>query len=173
MAITNQQRTALNGVIKRINAALVESIKPRELEPVGRFAIDIIVKRTRLGYGVSRNYGFKESLRKLSSKYIKRRQRISLGELTTPKKSNLTLTGQMLRSMDIISAVPGKVVIGPTGNRQPIGNEKRIPTNAEVASYQEQQGRVFNRVSTYEFQQIVRFYRRTFGDLLGKKKLLG
>lgn len=172
MELPREQKLALNGIIKRINAAVTESIKPRELEPVGRFAVDIIVKRTRLGYGVSRNYGFKEQLKRLSKSYVKYRGRVSLGELTTPKKSNLTLTGQMLRSMAVISAVPGKVEIGPTGNRRKRGNEEKTPTNAAVAAYQEDQGRTFNRMSIYEIQQVLRFYRRSFGDLLNKKHLL-
>ena len=173
MELPREQKLAINGIIKRINAALIESIKPRELEPVAQFAIDIIVKRTRLGYGVSRNYGFKDKLKGLSKNYVKYRGRVSLADLTTPRKSNLTLTGQMLNSMKVISAVPGKVEIGPTGTRRKRGNEEKTPTNAAVAAYQEEQGRTFNRMSIYEIQQLLRFYRRTFGDLLGKKKLLG
>lgn len=172
MALTNQQKTNISKIFKKINSALVDAIKPRELEPVARFAIDIIVKRTRLGYGVSAQFGAKSPLKKLSTRYVERRRRFGLDNLTAPKKSNLTLTGQMLQSMDIIKAQPGTVVIGPTGNRTPIGNEKKVTTNAAVAFYQEKQGRVFNRVSLLEYQQILRFYRRTFGDLLNKKHLL-
>lgn len=169
MAIAREQQTAIDKIFSRIAAALGEAVKPRELDPVARFAIDVIVKRTRLGYGVPRQFAGKEKLKRLTSAaYKKYRSRYrGLDALTSPNMSNLTLTGQMLRSMDIITSKPGSVIIGPTGKR-----DTGKANNAQVAAYQEKQGRTFNRVSALEYRQILRFYRRTFGDLLGKKKLL-
>jgi len=174
MSLTREQKTSLDKIFKRINSALSEAVKPPELEPTARFAIEVIVKRTRLGYSVRHQFGEKGPLKKLSLRYVKKRTMFEdLDALTTPKRSNLTLTGQMLKSMDIIRSENGKIRIGPTGTRRKLGNEKNTPTNAQVAAYQEGQGRTFNRVSYLEYKQILRFYRRTFGDLLGKKKLLG
>ena len=168
MSLSREQQTSLNGIFKRIKDALNEAVRPQNLKPTAQFAIDVIVKRTRLGYGVNRQFGQKEKLKKLSSRYIKFRNTFGkLDELTGPKRSNLTLTGQMLKSMAVLNAETGSVSIGPTGSRY-----DSKATNAQIATYQEKQGRIFNRVSYLEHQQILRFYRRTFGDLLNKKHLL-
>ena len=168
MPLDKEQKTAINSIFKRISDAISEAVKPKSIDPTARFTIDIVVKRTRLGYGVSKQFGQKEKLKKLSKKYIQKRETFrGLDSLTRPRTSNLTLTGQMLKSMDVIRAPGGGVAIGPTGNRTDSKSN-----NAQIAGYQEKQGRTFNRVSYLEFNQILRFYRRTFGDLLGKKKLL-
>ena len=168
MAVTPSQKTSLNKFFKNLNAVLTEAITPKEVLPTAEYAISLIVKRTRLGYGVNVQFGSKQKLKKLSDGYIKRRARAkNLFELTSPKTSNLTMTGQMLESMRVLDRVNGKVSIGPTGAR---GNKQ--PSNAKVAAYQEKQGRIFNRVSQLEYQQVLRFYRRSFGDLLRRKRLL-
>lgn len=164
MSLTREQKTSLDKIFKRIKSALSEAVKRPEMEPTARFAIEVIVKRTRLGSGVRHQFGEKGPLKKLSLRYVKQRTMFSdLDALTTPKRSNLTLTGQMLKSMDIIRSENGKITIGPTGSRYDSKS-----SNAQIAAFQERQGRTFNRVSYLEYKQILRFYRRTFGDLLGK-----
>lgn len=161
-------KTQLDAIFKRINDSIGEAAKASTLEPLASFAIETIALRTRLGYGVNKQFGEKENLKGLTSKYVLQRKRSRfLSDLTAPKKSNLTFTGQLINSLAIISSKDGKVVIGPTGRRKE-GNV----TNAEVASYQADQGRVFNKLSEAEYLQLLRFYRRTFGDLLRKKKLI-
>lgn len=158
-------------IVKKLEKTVAESIKKAALVDVGVFARDLIVKRTRLGYGVEKDLGSKKRLAKLSPNYIKRRKMFAgLSENTRPSRSNLTLTGQMLNSI-ISTAKAGIIEIKPTGTRT---DGKR---NADIAQYNEDGGkgrpkRIFMRISQLEFKQIVRFYRKTFGDLLRKRKVI-
>lgn len=152
---------------EKLSLSISLAVAPSSLRPLGKFAIDLIVKRTRLGYGVDDNFGIKSRLKSLSQRYIEfRKQYPRLSGSTRPTKSNLTLTGQMLGSMKVLRVVDNKIVLGPSGNR----NDGL--SNAEIAGFQEDQGRIFNRLSGLEYKQLIRFYRKNFGDLLKKKKLL-
>lgn len=185
MAQTNSKKS-IRDIFKRLEDAIDKSIDAKQLRPIAKFTIDLIVKRTRLGYGVDRQFGTKKKLKPLSDQYIEYRRSLSgkskpksktpkifgarsvkLSEFTNATRSNLTLTGQMLDSMTILSERGKSISIGPQGKRNEGG-----PTNDQIADYQASQGRVFNRVSLLEFKQIVREYRRTFGDLLKKSKLI-
>lgn len=152
---------------KRLLLSISKAVSPSSLRPVGRFAVDLIVKRTRLGYGVDNNFGIKSRLKPLSQRYQEFRKKYqALSSTTRPTKSNLTLTGQMLKSMKVLSVSDNKIILAPSGRR----NDGL--SNLEVASFQEEQGRIFNRLSNLEYKQLIRFYRKNFGDLLKKKKLL-
>jgi len=153
-------------IIARLKSSIKASVSRPSMTLVGKFAVELVKKRTRLGYGVSVNFGAKQRLLRLSPKYIESRKRFNLHGETTPKRSNLTRTGQMLDSVQIISMREGSIVIGPRGPRT---DGKK---NEKIAEYQAKQGRIFNRVSALEFKQILRFYRREFGDLLKKKNLI-
>lgn len=156
----------LSDIVKRIDASLTDATNRKQMRALAIEAIKLIQKRTRLGYGVKQNFGKREVLDELSPKYFNQRKRMQLSSRTTPRKSNLTRTGHMLFSMGIIEEKKGEIVIGPTGS-----NEDGI-SNLSVAEYQEGQGRTFNRISLNEFNQLRRLYRKNFGDLLKKRKLL-
>jgi hypothetical protein len=158
-------------IVKRLEKSVKEAINRKALIDVGVFATDLIVKRTRLGYGVKKDYDSKEKLAKLSPNYVKQRKMFDgLHSLTRPNKSNLTRTGQMLDS--IASKVKSNVIeITATGTRD---DGKR---NADIVRYNAEGGRgrpkrIFMNISQLEFKQIVRFYRKTFGDLLRKRSVL-
>ncbi len=166
--MTSRSIRSLKTITDKIKKTVAQAVKRTELTTVARFTIDLIVKRTRLGYGVDKQFGVKSRLKPLSRNYVKYRERYpGLSPTTTPKRSNLSLTGQMLNSMDIIRASDGKITFGPTGSRT-----GSFLTNLKVAEYQENQGRVFNRISALEFNQVLRFYRKQFGDLLKKRDLI-
>ena len=159
--------------LKKFFDKLTKQTKDAKSRSVYKYLADelikIIVKRTRLGYGVDQNLGqrFKLTTIKWSDAYAKaRKKRLKLDSTTSPTKNNLTLTGQMLRSMKIVKQDARSVTIGPTGLR------REGDSNLDIAQYQEDMGRVFNRISVNEFNQIRRIYRKTFGDLLKKNKLL-
>ncbi len=158
-------------IIKKLEKSVEQAISKAALRDVGVFARDLVVKRTRLGYGVKDNLQAKTRLARLSPGYVKKRKMFdSLSSNTSPTRSNLTLTGQMLDS--IISETKDRtIIIRPTGRR----NDGK--SNADIARYNEEGGRnrpkrIFLRISQLEFKQIVRFYRKTFGDLLRKKKVI-
>lgn len=157
---------AFNSILKKIEKSVKESIAKSTLKDVAEFATNLIVKRTRLGYGVDQELGQKKKLKKLSPKYIKSRSMFDgLSDLTTPKRSNLTRTSQMLDS--IRGEVKGsKITIKPTGRRL----DGKL--NSDIARYNEMKSRIFMNISSLEFKQTVRFYRKTFGDLLRKIKVI-
>lgn len=157
----------LDKIIKRLNSSVADVIDKKSMTAVGKFAVTLIVKRTRLGYGVNDSLGQRSKLRPLSPGYIKQRKNFpDLNQLTRPSKSNLTRTGQMLESMTSTVKSKGSVVIAPTGIRDD------GQSNMDIARYNAERGRIFNNVSELEFKQLVRFYRKTFGDLLRLRKLI-
>ena len=102
-----------------------------------------IEKRTRLGKGVSDN-GKLEKLKKLTSKqYIDRRKKSNLSPLTSPGKSNLTFTGQML------SAIKG-IRNGTTFTFFFAGTRDDGKTNSQIAQYARENGRHFFALSKSE-----------------------
>jgi len=166
MAINS--RKSIKDVFKRLKDSIDDAVKPASLKPIAEFTIKLIVKRTRLGYGVAKQFGSKARLKELSLSYKEFRKDFKdLSPYTSARKSNLTLTGQMLTSMRILFMKNKKITIGPDGQRNDSSK-----SNAEIADFQAKKGRVFNRVSALELNQIVREYRRSFGDLLKKKRLL-
>jgi hypothetical protein len=153
-------------IFSRAQRAVVDAVSAKATKAVGEKAVEIVRRRTRLGYGATENFGQRSRLKPLSSKYVAFRSTFSeLYSQTTPKRSNLTLTGQMLDSLRVISSVRGAVVIGPKGARD---DEK---TNEEIAGYVSEQGRPFLFVTTLEFNQLFRFYRQTFTDLLKRARV--
>lgn len=86
------------------------------LREVGDYAADRIAKRTKLGKGVAGEGQEAFPLKPLSEGYVKARKRKrtsgTLDNTTSPKKSNLTLTGQMLRALQVLQVLPYKVIVG-------------------------------------------------------------
>lgn len=157
---------ALEAFHKRMAGAISDAAQPAVLKALGEKAVELIVRRTRLGFGVERYGQSRFRLAPLSQGYIYQRERDSdLSSLTTAKRSNLTRTGQMLDSMAVIEVRQGSVVVGPTG-----GRDDGV-TNMQVAQWVTAQGRPFNFLSRLEQEQIVRFYRNRFGDLLRNRRL--
>lgn len=154
-------KQAINAFTKKISQLIQDAASPAVLNSVGLEAVTIIKRRTRLGYGVSGAGEDRQRLKALSPAYIAVRKRDgSLSEFTSPGRSNLTRTGQMLDSMRVIRAQQGKVIIGPTGRRRGGG-----PTNEQVAGYVSDAGRPFLNLTRLDEQQLIRFYRQRFGDL--------
>jgi hypothetical protein len=153
--------------MKQISEELVKPGNIGKLREIGELAVSLIVKRTRLGYGVNRNGSKRFRLAALSEGYVKQRKKGGLSSFTRPKKSNLTRTGQMLESVKVIKASRGVITIGPEGRR----NDGK--TNDDVAIWNaNRKGRSFIFISDNEYNQLRRAYRKAFGDLLKKKRLL-
>lgn len=163
----------LDKILSKLSKTVKESIDRVTMLKLGEFTTSLIVKRTRLGYGVTKDLGNKEKLAKLKSTYIVARERFDgLSSMTTPRKSNLTRSGQMLDSMKSKYVKAGTILITPTGSRDDgLTNAKVAEYNATRVTYSNgytKPARVFNRVSAPEFNQLLRFYRKTFGDLVKK-----
>jgi hypothetical protein len=166
MARTAQ--TDLAKVAAKIRKIVEKAASADELRALGEEACNIIRIRTRLGYGARPTIGGERFRhRPLSERYIRFREGArDLSNLTTPSRSNLTLTGQMLESLDVIRVARGTLVIGPTGTRT--DRRSRGVKNEQVARWLADQGRTFMGLTTPEVSQLVRFYRTRFGDLVRK-----
>ncbi|GEM_PF-2339785 len=167
-------RKDLGAFTDKLRKAVGNSAKQAALKPLGEEAVRLIVTRTRLGYGVTDDGQERARLKPLSSRWIAQRKRLDeeaaiLSQFTTTARSNLTFTGQMLDSMQVIRIAQGQIVIGPKGYRtDPLS---RGLSNEQVANYVAAAGRKFNNLSRLEQAQLVRFYRRKFGDLLRNERL--
>lgn len=162
---------SLNRFVDKIKRTVKEAVGPSAKLALGKEAVKIIVRRTRLGYGVNQELGSRSRLKILSEKYIEQRRRYRktgyLSKTTQPAKSNLTLTGQMLDSVTF-KQVGRRLLIQPSKSSR----FDTDATNYDIATYQAEQGRVFMNVSQNEFNQLLRFYRKNFGDLLRLRKLI-
>lgn len=164
-------RKDLSAFTDNLRKAIGSAAKTQSLQPLGEEAIRLIVKRTRLGFSVARDGVERERLRQLSPGWIKVRERNAdiLSGFTTVPRSNLTFTGQLIDSMQVIRIQQGRVIIGPQGYRT--DRLSRGISNEQVANHVAAGGRPFNNLSRLEQQQLVRFYRRRFGDLLRNERL--
>ncbi len=149
-------KNSMAAYIGKIQKAVDEASNKNVLQAVGTEAIKIIVKRTRLGYGVAENLGVKERLKSMrphseSYQLWRKKNRGKLSPMTTPTRQNLTMSGDMLNNMTL--RVSQKSVF--------------ISTQfADRAAYQADAGRVFNRLSELEVKQLRLFFMRNFKDLL-------
>jgi hypothetical protein len=76
-----------------------KAIDPAKFDFIKTFVPDQIRKRTQLGYGVPSENASNAKLEKLSPKYIIKRGNSDISENTSPARSNLTFTGDMLGSI--------------------------------------------------------------------------
>lgn len=154
----------MKGLFDKLRSSVGSLAVKTNLRLLAKEAIHLVVKRTRLGYGVRTEAGerFKLSSIPWSDKYAKLRKAktTKLDETTTARKSNLTLTGQMLRSVKVIRQSGDTITIGPSGAR------KEGTTNEDVARGNANRGRVFMNLSMNEHKQMVRLARRGFSDLM-------
>lgn len=127
---------------------------------------NVIRDRTRLGYGVNEQGGSKVKLKALSPVTIEaRRYKKKRGELsdkTSPTKSNLTDTGQLLDSLKG-RAINKLIQISPEGSRK--GSSL---SNAAVASYVEDAGRTFLDLSSQDIKKLTSMVQDQLNEIVNK-----
>lgn len=118
---------------------------------------DDIKKRTRMGYGVEKDFDPKAPLKYLSQKYVDYRKKDPNGELssaTSARKSNLTYTGQMLDALRGSSKGKYQGEIWLQDDRKPTKNQKRSFGNNDLAVWNAEKGRNFMAISDLEFKRL-------------------
>jgi len=165
-------RTDISRFTQSILRTFRRATDNKQMRALGEYAIVLIVRRTRLGKTYTRER-VRTSLDKirerpkrlapLSVNYVeyRKKNRGILSRFTTPKRSGLTFTGQMLDSMKVKRASNGVVAIGPSGRR----NEVIANAHATGVPKRNLPARPFNNLSVLEARQLQRYYRKTFGDL--------
>lgn len=153
---------------KKIAAKIKEFEKkiqtPEVMKDIGYEATRRIVVRTRLGYGVESEGGPRQKLAPLKDSTVKSRRKKPLSSLTSPKRSNLTETGQLL---DMIT---WRILNRSTIRIEPIGDRSDGESNANVARYAHEGSsnrpkRPFLFLTDTETKGVARFIR----ELLVKK----
>jgi hypothetical protein len=126
---------------------------------------DIVYKRVKSGYGVKGNT--KGRLKPLTPKYKKFRKGKALGDFGTPNKSNLTLTGQMLKAFGrSVTKNTYQVFIKATGRTKITGGRDRH-TNKKIAEYVSKL-RPFLSLSKPEVRVIISEFRQHVKDVARK-----
>lgn len=170
MASKNNSDEVYSRIEKKIEDARLNVFKKSRLKKIADFAANLIKKRTRLGYGSEDRK--KGKLKKLSESYKQQRagkvafargkygqtysykpeEKPKLSTATTPAKSNLTNSGQMLDSIKGRSPADGYIQIYMDSKR----NDGL--TNQEVREFSEKD-RPFFELTEAERKQISREVR--------------
>lgn len=158
----------VDDLISGLNKALQRTMTAKELMTIGESVRDEIVKRTRRGFGVvdgGKTGGNLKALKKLSDRYIDYRtaNRSKLDSTTSPDKSNLTFSGQLLRRITVQSKV-GSFTIRPSRKRRKGG-----VTDEDVALFQEDMGRVFLRIAKTEHNLLLALYEKLLSKEIRKR----
>jgi hypothetical protein len=163
--------------------SLIAEIKaPESMRRFGQLAADMIKLRTRLGSGVAKDGSEKQKLKPLSKTYIEVRKgnlafktspstgkpipfkpdangaKMTLSNQTSPSKSNLTRSGQLLDSEGVTSVGYGTVSVGPSGQR----TDRK--SNEDVAKYVTDAGRPFNHLSKTELKRLQEAVKKELRD---------
>lgn len=147
----------------------------------------IVRRRSLLGFSVPSDGARRERLKPLSQSYKDQRRglvvffrdkkgrirsvptspgfqsRLKLSPKTTAGKSNLTLGGELLDSLQ------GQVTGRGRGNVRPTGTRKDGLTNQEVARFVDEGGRPFLHLSDNEIRQLQILAEGIFNDILIRK----
>lgn len=119
----------------------------RQMDRVAKVAAKEVRDRTRDGYGVPKPLSKRERLKKLKETYQKRRQSLrkqgKLSSQTTPTKSNLTKSGEMIDNVD------GR---GSKNKAEVFVKGKK---NKDKAAQQSDAGRTFMNLSKKEAEKAV------------------
>ena len=132
----------------------------RFLNELGGYAAEQIRKRTQSGYGVGGEGGSKQRLAGLVPSYIRRRQGFgNLSSLTSPKKSNLTLTGEMFERIGYKIKGSGAGATVTVGFH---GSHYSGLSAQELANIHHGDKRPFMYFTDQELKRLTGFYRAAF-----------
>lgn len=146
--------------IKKVMKALenIQKEVEKDFIDVGEEAVELIKKRTRLGYGVEDQGKSKTKLKRLSPEYIDQRKRKKPTGPSTPAKSNLTDSGDMLDALEAKEKQGNKVEIGFKNSKE----EKKAKYVSE--------DRPFNNLSKAEVKQLQKKIEKSLQDAINKIK---
>lgn len=187
---------------KQLDKELNKFTRGPKTKQLAKIAKDIVVKRSRLGFGVRFPEGKRSRFDKLSSSYVAQRKNQvrfytdergqlrkipkptgkakknqgsrggtfkfpegsrhpDLSKTTSPGKSNITFTGQLLKSLKS-RVSSGRITIGPSGTR------KDGKTNQQIVAFLNDQGRIFLNLSDNEINQLAQFLEAELTKVLKK-----
>ena len=150
----------INDIIAKVKQTVSSLGKRSIMKQIGRDLTKEIVRRTRLGRGVKEQGSGTVPLKPLAASYKKQRQRLrrrsTLSSKTTPAKSNLTKTGEMLDDMTFTTR-PKEVEIF-----------FRSQESRRKAQIVQDQGREFMKLSKKEITDIAKIIEAQLKKALSK-----
>jgi hypothetical protein len=128
-------------------------------------AMNEVIKRTKDGIGSN---GQKLKPLKASTIEFRRRWSAFLAKDTSPAKSNLTATGQLLEAL-YFRVVGSRffIKVNTKTRDQGLGGDDRGLNNDQVRQYVEEAGREFLNLSDKEKADLTEFIRKEFEKRLG------
>ena len=145
---------------KKVDTALRDVLNKSTFNDIGAMTAQQIKTRTRLGKGVEQSEGSFSALKPLSpaTQNIRadKKKAGKLSPLTTPKKSNLTETGELLDAIKYESK-DTEVRIYIEGSK-----------NQKKAIDQVSQGRKFMNLSKTEVREIIKYLQKKIEDSFNK-----
>ena len=152
-------------VLNRFAQAEDKIKNPKFTKRIGNEIKEQIRKRTRLRKGLTNKYnGSTVILPLLSEKYIDQREfyDINLSTQTSPARSNLTATGQLLEAMRSRGLQSrAEITIKDSRTRTLDGSPVRIGNN-KLVGYLEDQGRVFFGLAKFEKSKFQRLIKNSY-----------
>jgi len=158
--------------LKLVNRAIAKgignTISKKNMAKYGNSLADDIKKRTRLGKGVKENFGKTHKLKPLTSNdYVEQRyddkEAGRLSPYTSPERSNLTRTGQLLDS------IRSKVISDNKFEIYVKDSRRDGVKNSDIIDGQEDQGRFFLYASNLEYKRIRDQFRKDIQENMLKK----
>jgi phage gpG-like protein len=148
---------------KKLNNLLSDVVDQDLMTKIAKSVKSNVQTRTRRGFGVDSEGGPAKKLKPLADSYKKQRKRIQaaggLSQETTPNKSNLTNTGEMINAIDY-EVTRNEATVFVTG----IENRKK-------AKYQADADRKFMNLSKREIKDITDIIEQSLETDITKKGL--
>lgn len=156
-------------LLKNILRAIKSSTTQTALKPLAKGLADQIRKRTRLGKGVDSS-GNLESIAGLQESTIKARSRnrARLFGQTTPSRSHLTATGQLLDSIEGKSET-NRIIIGlKDARRGELNGSASKIGNKELEKFVRKGGRNFLQLANFEKSDLEKALQKIILQKLSK-----
>lgn len=184
--------TGLDDFTRSLRKAVFEVTKTQNMKKIAVLLAARVKRRSQLGFSVAANLQRQKRFKALSPTYKKFRQgkiaffrkggvvvpfvpkeKPPLSSKTSPGKSNLTLTGQLLESIIGRSPRRGVAVVRTSGNRKNVGfiRTGRMG-NKQLAKIVTEQGRPFLAISGPEFVFISREFQKLLTVTLLRNQIL-
>lgn len=146
-------------ILDCFHQALAKVISRNGMTPIAKEMADTVRIRAQLGGSVESTGKAKKPFKKLSPDYVEQRKKFKgLSNKTTPRKSNITRTGQLIESLRGEPKSNGFDIIAEGGR------DDSDLTNSQVAKYVADQGRPFLDLSDKELKQLTRLIEESLAD---------
>lgn len=151
----------LDKAIQCIKEGFKKETDPRRMQKTANSIANQIRRRTLLGFGITKQFdGEQERLKKLTSKAyrgLRKRKSSLLSKKTTPGRSNLTATGQLLKAIKGIGRRARAIIeLKDKRSGKTISGADDDSTNSDILKWQKAQGREFFGLTASEKKRFER-----------------